>query len=423
MSSALESSTDALSDGAPAKLDVEGVRAQFPILTRTVHGRPLVYLDSAASAQKPEAVINAVSDLYRSSYSNVHRGVHGLAEEATAAFEGARERVARWIGAPEVAEVVFVRGATEGINLVAASWLRPRLGEGDEVLVTHLEHHSNIVPWQLVCEEKGARLVVAPVNDRGEVMQEEYRALLSDRTRLVALGHVSNALGTVNPVRRMVAAAKEREIPVLVDGAQALPHAAVDVADLGCDFYVFSGHKVFGPTGIGVLWGRGDRLAAMPPYQGGGEMIRSVTFERSSYREAPARFEAGTPNLAGAVGLAAALDFLEGLGMETIHAHESALLERAHEVLGAIEGLRIVGTARDKAAVVSFVIDGIHAHDIGTILDREGIAIRAGHHCAQPLMERFGVAATARASFALYNTVEEIDRLGESIESVRRVFA
>lgn len=409
-------------DREPA-FDVERVRAEFPILSRTVHGRPLAYLDNAATAQKPEAVIRAISEAYRSSYSNVHRGVHRLAEEATAAFENARRDIARWIHAPSASEVVFVRGATEAINLVAASWLRPRLSEGDEVLITALEHHSNIVPWQMVCSEKGARLVVAPIDDRGDVIQEEYRARLTERTRMVALSHVSNALGTVNPVREMTAAARERGVPVLVDGAQALPHGPVDVGEIGCDFYAFSGHKVLGPTGIGVLWGRSERLAVMPPYQGGGEMIRSVTFDKSSYREPPARFEAGTPHFVGAVGLAAALAFLGEVGIGAVAAHEALLLERAHAVLGAVEGLRIVGTARHKAAVVSFVLDGVHAHDVGTILDREGIAIRAGHHCAQPVMERFGVAATARASFALYNTFDEVDRLAAALERVRQVFA
>ncbi len=407
---------------ASPPLDVGALRREFPALALSVHGRPLVYLDSAASAHKPQAVIEAEARCYREFYSNVHRGLHYLSEKATAAYEGVRVRVQRFLNAAAPEEIVFVRGTTEGINLVAATFGRQRLGAGDEVLITAMEHHSNLVPWQMLCEEKGARLRVAPIDDRGEVIFEEYEKLFTERTRLVAVVHVSNSLGTVNPVARMAAAARERGVPVLVDGAQAVPHLRVDLQRLGCDFYVFSGHKLFGPTGIGVLWGRREHLEEMPPYQGGGEMIRSVTFERTEYARPPARFEAGTPNIAGAVGLAAAVEFVEGLDPAAVAAHEAALLAAATERLGALPGVRLIGTARRKVSVLSFVLEGVHAHDVGTILDLEGVAVRAGHHCTQPVMERFGVPATSRASFALYNTLDEVERLAAGVERVRAVF-
>lgn len=407
---------------APPRLDVERVRADFPALAEPLRGRPLVYLDNAATTQKPRVVMEAINNLYRTSYGNVHRGVHTLSARATEAFERARRTVQVHLGATRPEEIVFVRGATEGVNLVASSFAGPRLGPGDEVLVTGMEHHSNIVPWQMVCTERGARLVPVPINDRGELELDEYERLLGPRTRMVAVVHVSNALGTVNPVRDMVRLAHERGIPILVDGAQAVPHVQVDVAGLGCDFYVFSGHKTYGPSGVGALYGRYELLAGMPPYQGGGEMIRSVTFERTEYAEPPYRFEAGTPNIEGAIGLAAALDYLAGLGLPAVATHEHELLERATAALEAMPGVRLVGTAAEKAAVVSFVMEGVHPHDIGTILDREGVAVRAGHHCAQPVMDRFGVPATVRASFGLYNTAGEVDALVAGLARVREVF-
>jgi len=404
------------------RFDVERVRRDFPILSRTVYGKPLVYLDSAASAQKPTAVIEAIAEAYRTAYSNVHRGVHYLSAEATVAYEEARRKAARFIGAAELAEIVFVRGTTEAINLVAQSFVRPRLAAGDEILITAMEHHSNIVPWQLLCEQTGARLRVAAINDRGEVEVDDYERQLSARTRFVSIAHISNALGTVNPIERMIALARDRGVPTMIDGAQAVPHQKVDVGALGCDFYAFSAHKMFGPTGIGVLHGREELLRAMPPYQGGGEMIQTVTFEKSEYAPPPARFEAGTPNIVGAIGLGVAIDYLGGLDMTAVTAHETALLEAATEAVGGIEGVRLIGTARHKAAVLSFVVDGVQAHDVGTILDRQGVAIRVGHHCAQPVMERFGVAATARASFALYNTFDDVERLVAGIHRVQEVF-
>ena len=412
-----------LATPAPPALDVAAVRAQFPILAERVHGKPLVYLDSAATAQKPLAVLAALDHFYRHDYASVHRGVHLLSQRATEAYEAARVRVARFLGAGDPAEVVFTRGATEALNLVAWSYARPRLSPGDEVLVTEMEHHSNIVPWQIVCAETGARLVVAPVDDRGELRLEELARLLSPRTRVVALVHVSNAVGTVNPVAEVAALAREVGAAVVVDGAQAAPHLAVDVAALGCDFYAFSGHKVYGPTGIGALWGRRELLAAMPPYQGGGGMIARVSFAGTEYAPAPARFEAGTPNGAGAVGLAAALDWLEGVGLPAVAAHEHDLLVYASELLAGIPGVRLIGTARERAAVLSFLVAGVHAHDLGTILDAEGVAVRAGHHCAQPLMERFGIAATARASFAVYNTREEVEALARGVRRAQQIFA
>jgi cysteine desulfurase/selenocysteine lyase len=411
-----------LTTAAPP-IDVEAVRAQFPILATRVHGKPLVYLDSAATAQRPEAVLAAVDRFYRESYGSVARGVHTLSQRATEAYEAARSRVARFLGAADPGELIFTRGATEALNLVAWSHARPRLAPGDEVLVTEMEHHSNIVPWQLVCEQTGARLVVAPVDDRGELRLAEYERLLSRRTRVVACVHVSNAVGTVNPVRELADRAHAVGATIVVDGAQAAPHLPIDVAALGCDFYCFSGHKVYGPTGIGALWGRRELLAAMPPYQGGGGMILHVTFAHTDYAPPPARFEAGTPNGAGAIGLAAALDWLDALGHEAVAAHEADLLDYANELLAAIPGVRIIGTAPQRAAVVSFLLAGVHAHDLGTILDAEGVAIRAGHHCAQPLLERFGIAATARASFAVYNTRSEVEALARGVRRARELFA
>jgi cysteine desulfurase/selenocysteine lyase len=406
---------------APA-FDVEAVRREFPILAQRRNGRPLVYLDSAASAQKPQAVLDSIDDCYQRYYANVHRGVHWLSQQSTEAFEEARETARRFLNAPDVREIVFVRGTTEAINLVASSWGRRNVGPGDEVLISELEHHSNLVPWQALCEERGAHLLVAPIDDRGEVVIEELERRLTDRTRIVAVAHVSNSLGTINPVRQIVDLAHAAGALVLIDGAQAAPHLTIDVRALGCDFYAFSGHKAFGPTGIGVLWGRMELLAAMPPYQFGGEMIRTVTFEKSEWAPVPYKFEAGTPNIAGAVGLSAALRWIESLDRTAVAAHEAALLAAATRRLGEQPDLRILGTARHKTALVSFVMAGVHAHDLGTILDEEGIAVRTGHHCAQPVMKHFGVAASARASFALYNTLEEVDALASALDRVREVF-
>jgi cysteine desulfurase/selenocysteine lyase len=406
-----------------APLDEARVRAEFPILGRLVNGHRLVYLDSAASSQRPLAVLRAVEHYERDLHSNVHRGVHSLSQWATAAYEGARETVRRFINAPSAREIVFVRGTTEAINLVAHSYARGVLRPGDEVLITMLEHHSNIVPWQLACAATGARLRAAPVLASGELDMAAFQTLLSDRTRLIAVAHVSNALGTVLPVVEIARAAHARGIPVLLDGAQAVAHAPVDVQALECDFYAFSGHKVYGPTGIGVLYGREALLAAMPPWQGGGDMIRSVSIDETTYSELPSKFEAGTPNISGAVGLGAALEYLESLGRERVAAHEQRLLQLATERLGALAGLQLVGTAAHKAAVVSFTMQGVHPHDIGTILDSEGVAIRTGHHCAMPLMDFFGLAATARASFAVYNRAEDIDRLVAALQRVRELFS
>jgi cysteine desulfurase/selenocysteine lyase len=406
---------------APA-YDVERIRRDFPILATRVRGKPLVYLDNAATTQKPRPVLEAVSRYYTSMNANIHRGVHYLSELGTRAYEDARARVARFIGAPDPREIVFVRGATEAINLVAHSFGRAFLRTGDEILVTHLEHHSNIVPWQILRDEKGIVLRVAPIDDRGELILEDFERMLTPRTKLVSVAHVSNALGTILPVSRIVRTARERGIPVLVDGAQAVAHLPVNVRDLGCDFYVFSGHKLYGPTGIGVLWARAEHLERMPPYQGGGEMILSVSFERTEYNRIPHKFEAGTPHIEGVVGLAPALDYLAGLGLEAIGAHERDLLEYATGALSEIPGLRILGTAREKSGVISFTLDGVHPHDVGTILDQEGVAIRTGHHCAQPVMERFGVPATARASFGLYNTRAEVDALVQALRKVQAVF-
>jgi cysteine desulfurase/selenocysteine lyase len=407
----------------PLGFDVHALRRQFPILSRTIRGKPLAYLDNGASAQRPNAVINAVDDYERHHHANIHRGVHTLSQEATTLYEAARDRLVRFINARSRHEVIFVRGTTEAINLVAQSYARPQLKPGDEILITHLEHHANIVPWQMVCEQTGAKLVVAPIDSRGEVHVDAVVALMSPRTRLLACAHVSNALGTVLPIRRLIAAAKERGIATLIDGAQAVSHLHVDVQELGCDFYAFSGHKMYGPTGVGVLYGREQLLERMPPWQSGGEMILAVTFAKTTYNGLPNKFEAGTPNISGAIGLGAAVDFLSGLDRDAAHAHESALLEHATAALSKIPQLRIVGTAADKASLVSFHVAGVHPHDLGTILDEDGIAIRTGHHCAMPVMEYFQLPATARASFAFYNTLEEIDRLAAGVERARKIFA
>lgn len=407
---------------APAPFDVERVRRDFPILAREVNGHPLAYLDNAASAQRPQAVLDAEVHYYSEIHANVHRGVHTLSQRATEAYESARETVRRFINASSTREVILVRGTTEAINLVAQSYARPRLRPGDEILITWLEHHSNIVPWQLLCGQTGANLKVVPINQSGEIDLEAYEALVSPRTRLVALAHVSNALGTIVPVRQVIAAAHARGIPVLLDGAQAVPHLRVDVRELGCDFYAFSGHKMYAPTGIGVLYGRESLLEAMPPWQGGGDMILKVSFEGTTFNALPYKFEAGTPNIAGAVGLGAAIDYLEALALDRIAQYEHGLLDYATGELTGVRGLRLIGTARHKAAVLSFILDGIHAHDVGTILDTEGIAIRTGHHCAMPVMDFYGVAATARASLAFYNTTAEVDRLVAALDKAREVF-
>jgi len=405
-----------------APLDVERLRADFPILAQRINGRPLVYLDNGASAQRPRAVIEAERRYAEEMHANVHRGVHTLSQRATDAFEAARERVRRFINARSTREIVFTRGTTESINLVAQSFLRPRAKSGDEVLITHLEHHANIVPWQMACGATGAVLKVAPIDRRGEVDLAALTALITERTRLVAVAHVSNALGTVLPVREIVALAHARGVPVLIDGAQAVPHFALDVQSLGCDFYAFSGHKLYGPDGIGILYGREALLEAMPPWQGGGDMILAVRFDGTTYNQLPFKFEAGTPHISGAVGLAAALDYVDGVGLGRIAAWERRLLAHATERLSAIEGVRLIGTARDKASLVSFVVDGVHPHDLGTFLDERGIAIRTGHHCAMPAIEFFGVPATARASFAFYNTLAEIDALAEGVAAARAMF-
>lgn len=403
----------------PAPYDLTAVRADFPILARPIRGKPLVYLDNGASAQRPSVVIDAERRYAQETHANVHRGVHTLSQRATDAFEGARERVRRFLNARTTREIVFTRGTTESINLVAQAYARPKLGPGDEILITHLEHHANIVPWQLVCSATGARLVVVPINERGEVGLDDVRARLNTRTRLVAIAHVSNALGTVLPVAGIIELAHAVGVPVLVDGAQAIPHMRVDVQALDADFYAFSGHKLYGPDGIGVLYGRQSLLEAMPPWQGGGDMILHVSFDGTTYNELPYKFEAGTPHMSGAVGLAAAIDYVEDLGLDRIGAWEAALLAHAHERLGAVDGLRVIGTAQHKAGLVSFVVEGVHPHDLGTILDEDGIAIRTGHHCAMPAIEHFKVPATARASFGLYTTREEIDCLAAAVVRAR----
>ncbi len=408
---------------AASELDLARIRADFPILRQRVHGKPLVYLDNAASVQKPKVVIDAISECYGGYYANIHRGVHLLSERSTSAYEGAREKVRAFLNAASVQEIIFTRNTTESINLVASSFGGQRIGAGDEIIITGMEHHSNIVPWQLLCERSGATLKVVPFTDAGELILEEYERLLdSGRVKLVAFVHLSNALGTINPVKTLIDLAHARGIPVLVDGAQSVPHLAVDVRELDCEFYAFSSHKIYGPSGVGVLYGKKALLEAMPPYQGGGDMIQMVTFEKTEYADLPNKFEAGTPNIAGVIGLGAALDWLNAIGLDAVAAHEHDLLEYATPRLNEIPGLKIMGTARDKAALAAFTMQGIHPHDIGTILDREGVAIRAGHHCAQPVMQRYGVPATARASFAVYNTRDEVDALVAALWKVKELF-
>ena len=408
---------------AASELDLARIRADFPILRQRVHGKPLVYLDNAASVQKPKVVIDAIGECYGGYYANIHRGVHLLSERSTSAYEGAREKVRAFLNAASVQEIIFTRSATESINLVASSFGGQRIKAGDEIVITGMEHHSNIVPWQLLCERSGATLKVVPFTDAGELILEEYERLLdSGRVKLVAFVHLSNALGTINPVKTLIDLAHARGIPVLVDGAQSVPHLAVDVRELDCEFYAFSSHKIYGPSGVGVLYGKKALLEAMPPYQGGGDMIQMVTFEKTEYADLPNKFEAGTPNIAGVIGLGAALDWLNAIGLDAVAAHEHDLLEYATPRLNEIPGLKIMGTARDKAALAAFTMQGIHPHDIGTILDREGVAIRAGHHCAQPVMQRYGVPATARASFAVYNTRDEVDALVAALWKVKELF-
>jgi cysteine desulfurase/selenocysteine lyase len=408
---------------APAPpFDIGRIRDDFPILRQSVRGKPLVYLDNAATSQKPQSVIDAITRFYAEENANIHRGVHYLSERATVAYDEVREKVARFINAPKSSQVIFTRGTTDGINLVAQSYGRAFLKPGDEVLITGMEHHSNIVPWQLACEQTGAVLRAAAITDEGELDLDSFQSLLNDRTRFVAVVHLSNALGTINPVKRLISLAHARGVPVLVDGAQSAPHLPVDVQDLDCDFFVFSGHKLFGPTGVGVLYGKEALLEVMPPYQGGGDMIASVTLERSTWAALPAKFEAGTPMIAQVMGLGAAVDYISELSLEAIAAWEQQLLSYATQRVSEIEGLRIVGSAREKASVLGFTMRGVHPHDIGAILDDEGVAIRTGHHCAQPVMKRFGIPATARASFAFYNTGEEVDALVESLTQVRRMF-
>jgi len=403
-------------------LDVARIREDFPILKQQVHGKPLVYFDNAATSQKPQVVIDTLNRYYATENANIHRGIHFLSELATAEYEETRNKVKRFLNASESREIVFVRGTTEGINLVAQSYGRRFFKEGDEVVISAMEHHSNIVPWQMLCEQVGARLRVIPMNHDGELLLDEYERLLGARTKLVSVAHVSNALGTINPIGRIIESAHRRNIPVLVDGAQAAPHMKVDVQELDCDFYAFSGHKLFGPTGIGVLYGKARHLEAMPPYQGGGDMISLVTFEKTHYNVIPFKFEAGTPHIAGVIGLGAAIDYVSGIGLDAVAAYEGEVLAYATAQLSTIKGLRIIGRAKEKASVLSFVLEGVHPHDIGTVLDREGVAIRAGHHCAMPVMQRFGVPATARASFAFYNTGEEVDVLVRAVRKVLKVF-
>ncbi len=403
-------------------LDVVRVRKDFPILEQRVNGKPLVYLDSASTSQKPQAVIDALVRYYSADNSNVHRGVHTLSQRATEEYELARSKVRGLLNAADEREIVFVRGTTEGINLVAGSYGRANIGPGDEIIITAMEHHSNIVPWQILCQEKGAHLRVIPMSDSGELLMEEYEKLLSPRTKLVSVVHVSNSLGTANPIKRIVELAHRQGAPVLVDGAQSAPHMPIDVQDIGCDFFACSGHKLYGPTGIGVLYGRAELLEAMPPYQGGGDMIKSVTFEKTLYNELPYKFEAGTPHIAGVVGLGAAIDYVTALGLEQVAAYERELLAYGTDRLSGIGGVTLIGTAPEKGAILSFVMDGVHPHDVGTILDAEGVAIRTGHHCTQPVMERLGIPATARASLAFYNTKDEIDALVKGIDRVFEVF-
>jgi cysteine desulfurase/selenocysteine lyase len=406
-----------------AGFDVERYRADFPILRTMARGKPLVFVDNAATSQKPQSVIDATSRYYAVQNANIHRGVYELSENATAMYEGVREKAAAWLGVKDAREIIFVRSTTEGINLVASSWARKHVRSGDEVLISAMEHHSNIVPWQMVCEERGAKLRVIPMNRRGELLMDEAARLLTGKTKILALAHVSNSLGTINPVKELTRLAHAKGVPVLLDGAQAAPHMPVNIADLGCDFYTVSGHKVFGPTGIGILWGKADLLEAMPPYQGGGDMIRSVTFEKTTYAPIPAKFEAGTPNIAGVAGFGAAIDYMQALPWDQVAAHEQDLLVYAVEQLCDIPGLSLVGTAHHKASVVSFVLEGVHPHDVGTIVDQEGVAVRTGHHCTQPVMEFMGVPATTRASFAFYNNRADVDALAAAVRKVRTVFA
>jgi cysteine desulfurase / selenocysteine lyase len=420
MSTATSSKIAGIQPGAE---DIAHARNDFPALAQDINGVPIAYLDSAASSQQPGCVIEKVAQYQRQDHANVHRGVHTLSHRATEAYEGARDSLVSFINAASRLEVVFTSGTTGAINLVAQSWCRPRLKPGEKILITHLEHHSNIVPWQLVCEQTGAELVVCPINQRGEIDLDTFVQLMDERVRMVAVAHVSNALGTILPIQQIVAAAHERDIPVLVDGAQAVPHLQVDVQASGCDFYAFSGHKMFAPTGIGVLYAKESRLEAMPPWQGGGDMILEVRFDGTTYNELPYKFEAGTPNISGAVGLGAAVEYLRALGMERVARHEASLLQYMMEKLSTIEGLRMVGTARNKASVQSFMLGEIHPHDLGTILDHQGVAIRTGHHCAMPVMDFFGISGTARASLALYNNREDIDRLADALVSAREVFA
>jgi cysteine desulfurase/selenocysteine lyase len=408
---------------APEEFNVEKIRADFPALHQKIYGKPLVYLDNAATTQKPNSVLSVIQTYYVCSNANVHRGIHFLSERATRTYEYARAKVQHFLNARNSCEIIFVRGTTEGINLVAQSYGRAFLKAGDEIILTAIEHHSNIVPWQLIAEQTGARIRAIPVNDHGELILEEYERLLNDRTKIVAVGHVSNSLGTINPVKQILRMAREYGAVTLVDGAQAVPHIKVDVRDLDADFYAFSGHKIYGPTGIGVLYGRKALLEKMPPYQGGGEMIRDVSFERTTYADLPHKFEAGTPHIAGCVALGAAVDYVSHLGLDNIAKYEHELLLKATEKVGSIPGLKLIGTAKDKSAIVGFVMEGVHPHDIGTILDREGVAVRVGHHCAQPAMKRFGLPATARASFSFYNTEAEIDRLVAGLQKVKEVFA
>jgi cysteine desulfurase / selenocysteine lyase len=404
-------------------LDITAIRKDFPILDQQVHGFDLAYLDNAASSQKPIQVIDSIAEYYKKDNANVHRGVHRLSQRATDAYEASREKVRDFVNAKSDKEIVFVRGATEAINLVAQSFVRPQLNAGDEILISHMEHHANIVPWQMLCEQTGATLKVIPMTLEGELDLSGLDDLLNEKTKILAVGHVSNALGTVNPIKGMIAKAHAKNIPVLIDGAQAVPHMAVDVQDLDCDFYVFSGHKMFAPTGIGALYGKQDLLEDMAPWQGGGDMILSVSFEHTQYNELPYKFEAGTPNIAGSIGLGAAIDYMNSIGIDKLAKHEHDLLVAATAKLEALDGIRIIGTAKEKASVLSFMIEGVHPHDVGTIFDQQGVAIRTGHHCAQPVMQFFGIPATARASFAFYNTMEEIDALVDAIKKVQELFA
>ena len=407
----------------PSGFDAERVRADFPVLRQVVNGKPLVYLDNGATSQKPQSVIDELVRYYTTENANVHRGVHTLSQNATEDYEGARAKVRRLLNAADDHEIIYTRGTTDSINMVAQSYGKQNIGPGDEIIVSNMEHHSNIVPWQMLCEEKGSVLRVVPIDESGDLLMDEYEQMLSPRTKLVSITHVSNALGTIVPVEQIISMAHAHGVPVMLDGAQAVPHMAVDVRNLDCDFYVFSGHKLFGPTGIGILYGKAEMLEAMPPVQGGGDMIKSVTFEKTIYNDLPYKFEAGTPNIAGAIGLGAAVDYVQSVGYEAFGSYEDELLDYGTKALESIGGLRIIGTSSHKAGILSFVIDNIHPHDIGTILDAEGVAIRTGHHCAQPVMQRFQIPATARASLAMYNTKEDIDALVRAIDRVIEVFS